>query len=663
MISKYKSFTSNPEDTTIEKTIDDIAGGKYKRQIETLRKYEKGDSKYSEEKKRLPHFTASGAFLNRRKADDLYKYSHCIVLDIDEILNPESLKKELITDPHTHFAFISPGGMGLKVWVKVDSQKEYHQIAFNQLVAYFEQKYGIEVDKSGKDVSRACFYSYDPFAYYDPSSEIFNVDVNTDHSPLDDVEHNKESTIAAIDYIFSHIDKEARRLQSEDGRNNHCHQFACICNRKGLDQVRAAEYFVKQYQEKDFTRSEIENTISGVYKRNLNEYAVQSEYHASPLAFQPTSSGTKLSSTDLHKIYEEVRAIKKEEIPEEKPLIKRNFESTVFKNSIVVIQGKKGSFKSRFAQSLLASVLKPRILCLNNNLGLKCQNIGKTVGVYIDTERNLKHQLPAAIQEIQNIVCVDRKKDPANLEYTSLVNIPREKRLKKLQLYLRDLQEKHEGKHLLVVIDVVTDLCQNFNDPVESMMVIDYLNNMINNENCTFLCVIHENPGIGSKARGHTGTELGNKATTQLQVKKIDMHAGKRVRIRYLKCRNTEQYPDFYAKYDADSRRLVEVKDAQVLDDNTQLKVSPQEICKYLANLDYPSDRKELLNDIADVFDISKRTAHDRITKIVDKQYPIVVDDEVYYLHKNKSRAVTYELKPIDENAKQVDDPNVEEEE
>jgi hypothetical protein len=54
-----------------------------------------------------------------------------------------------------------PSGDGLKWIVEIDLKQGSHQENFLAISNYIKQTYNIEVDKSGKDISRACFLPYD----------------------------------------------------------------------------------------------------------------------------------------------------------------------------------------------------------------------------------------------------------------------------------------------------------------------------------------------------------------------------------------------------------------------------------------------------------------------------------------------------------------------
>ncbi len=290
-ISHFDSFFVKPKDTTIEEVLDKIRSGKYQQQIVTLRQFKKGDRQYDQIKTSLHHFTASGSFLKSRKEGDLYEYSRIILLDIDNVTDPEALKNQLKQDDHVHFAFISPGGKGLKVGVRVNTQKEYHKIAFQQVRKHFEGAYDIVIDISGKDVSRACFYSYDPALYHNTKATLFKVDISQASFSTAPGHHKSDNIPSPVEDKFNQIFKQAEEQFPFDkgSRNNHCHHFGCICNRDGVDQGHATEYYYR-YKEEDFPESEIKNSIESAYK-NRGEYGLNA-YDQGPIL---PNSGSKRS--------------------------------------------------------------------------------------------------------------------------------------------------------------------------------------------------------------------------------------------------------------------------------------------------------------------------------------------------------------------------------
>ena len=89
-----------------------------------------------------------------------------MTIDFDHLPNLNEVKKQLLEDEYfeTELLFTSPSGDGLKWVIKIDLSKATHQEYFKAVSNYLQQKYKLEVDQSGKDISRACFLSHDPDA-------------------------------------------------------------------------------------------------------------------------------------------------------------------------------------------------------------------------------------------------------------------------------------------------------------------------------------------------------------------------------------------------------------------------------------------------------------------------------------------------------------------
>lgn len=166
IISKYSSAVdkvSEPVDLYSE--LMNIKNGDYKDIIDLCRELYSAGNKadYSKKKKFLPAVTFSGEFEGSRKADSLKAYSYFIIIDIDA-LEKETipfLKKELFEDEFVAAIWISPSGHGLKILIATTSSSQYHKQCFDAISEYLSNRYGINVDKSGSDICRLCFVSYD----------------------------------------------------------------------------------------------------------------------------------------------------------------------------------------------------------------------------------------------------------------------------------------------------------------------------------------------------------------------------------------------------------------------------------------------------------------------------------------------------------------------
>jgi hypothetical protein len=114
----------------------------------------------------------SGIFSKRGKKH-LIQHSKFICLDVDKIPNAYQLKEELKKVDFIHYMFISPSGNGLKIIIKIDATtEEDHKQYFLALEKHFKEVLNVEIDKACKDVSRACFLSYD-------SAPFWNIESNT----------------------------------------------------------------------------------------------------------------------------------------------------------------------------------------------------------------------------------------------------------------------------------------------------------------------------------------------------------------------------------------------------------------------------------------------------------------------------------------------------
>lgn len=151
-------YTNELHETSVDKALERIATGKSKDLIDQLRTLDK--SERGRVKKNLPIVLFSGMFTGRK--DELLKeHSGFIVLDFDNLDNLNQVKQSIGSDKYVYSCWVSPSGNGLKALVKV-TNPERHRDHFRSLTSYFDKQYGLEVDPSGVNESRACFESYDP---------------------------------------------------------------------------------------------------------------------------------------------------------------------------------------------------------------------------------------------------------------------------------------------------------------------------------------------------------------------------------------------------------------------------------------------------------------------------------------------------------------------
>lgn len=193
-ISKFNNLkaTNRSEEITLYDELRHIKYGTYKETIIKCRNaLSDGDKElYTTLKAYLPAVTFSGIFGMGRKAANIIRYNHLMVLDIDHLPADEvqSTKDTLSKDRYVLAIWLSPSGNGLKCLIRIGSEQALHKMAFNSLSTYFLNNYKIEIDKSGKDVSRLCFTSWDESIYFNVHAEIYD-------ETLDLVSEKKEVSV------------------------------------------------------------------------------------------------------------------------------------------------------------------------------------------------------------------------------------------------------------------------------------------------------------------------------------------------------------------------------------------------------------------------------------------------------------------------------------
>jgi len=235
-------------------------------------------------KKRLPSICFSGRF-GKREAESLLEHSGLICLDVDKIKAADvvAVKKVISDDEHCLAAFVSPGGLGVKIIVKIHPDKANHKAQFLALEKYFndflarftstqenkkkkgngkiDPKQGkylrVHVDKSGKDVNRVCYESYDPEIYWNDDSSVW-------YECLE--EQVVQTEVSDYDLIIAKLQLwiDKKETYFKGNRNNFLYQFSCALCRYGVGEMRAMTYLNGNYT--DYPIGELQTTVKGAYK-------------------------------------------------------------------------------------------------------------------------------------------------------------------------------------------------------------------------------------------------------------------------------------------------------------------------------------------------------------------------------------------------------------
>jgi hypothetical protein len=278
MVTIFKNFNEVVEHKSLLSILEEIKTGKYKHAIVYLRKSlsEKKEEAYNKAKKSLPAFTPSGKFVGGRKLEFLAEYSNCIILDIDKLsaADLQNAKHLANQSEFTFASFISPSGNGLKILIKINSDKTNHKEAFLLVQEYYESILKLEIDKSGKDITRLCFYSSDENLYLNENATVFASAAKQSETEIiipQTETHNSQFITHNSEALYNHCIKfTEKKVQYANGsRNVFVHQLACNLNRKGVSLHEALGYILTDF---GYDEKEVTQAVNSAYG-NLHEFA------------------------------------------------------------------------------------------------------------------------------------------------------------------------------------------------------------------------------------------------------------------------------------------------------------------------------------------------------------------------------------------------------
>lgn len=161
----FPAFGESSLTTSLDSTLRFIGSEKLRDKVLRCREYYilKDLKNYDLLKKTLPAVTFSGVFNSKRKTDFLETYTGLIIFDIDKLTlyEVECYFETIKVDKYVISIWRSPSGHGLKFLIYHEFGSSYHKKVFSEAKKYFEERYAINIDKSGSDISRLCFLSFD----------------------------------------------------------------------------------------------------------------------------------------------------------------------------------------------------------------------------------------------------------------------------------------------------------------------------------------------------------------------------------------------------------------------------------------------------------------------------------------------------------------------
>jgi len=324
------------------------------------------------------------------------------------------------------------------------------------------------------------------------------------------------------------------------------------------------------------------------------------------------------------------------------------------KNTINCIQGKQGCHKSRLGEGLMALALST-----NGNdeyLGFK-KVMGESItNCYIDSERNISNEFPLAIKSIQSQAGANKGTFHPDFRFTSIKQVSRKQRLEAVKQFIEEIR-RSTNKHLFVVLDVLTDCISNFNDVSESMELLDYLGNLCENSDATFLLIIHENPG-SDKGRGHLGTELANKASTVMSIgfeKNKNNEDTDLIKLKFVKLRSAKRPQKIHIEYNEQSKGLALASQKLINEFLVERKQKADigQIAEFLGgcmDVDGKYSQQDLLEKLTAEFSSSVNTIKLRLDEIESQKKEVLnITGSSYTIKKisDNGKATFYKLEQI----------------
>lgn len=174
-------------------------------------------NQYRKLKTTLPYLVCAQFHPKVRKKEN-FLFTERFLIDIDHLsefqLNLNTVKAQLSRDPRVELLFISPGGDGLKVLFHLAEKitdSGYYAVFYKAFCHHFANQYqlGGALDSKTNDVSRCCFVSFDPAAFYNVDAEEIIAGEYLSSEGFEDFDRVQKE--------FKAKEKEDKKLQDELG--------------------------------------------------------------------------------------------------------------------------------------------------------------------------------------------------------------------------------------------------------------------------------------------------------------------------------------------------------------------------------------------------------------------------------------------------------------
>ena len=280
-ITLYKDvYSKQPHYVSLSHVLERIKSGqKCRGLVEQVRKGDTGA------KLKLSAIIFSGVVEGNREDVNLSRHSGMVILDFDH-LNERlpQVRQQMMQRTDVVAVFLSPGGNGLKVLVRIADGKKHRQ-HYKALMHEIEG-----LDEKNINETRACFESYDPAIYINYNAHPF--------TKL--IEPVLASPTGGPEGAFAKLEKWLTgkgNMFASGNRNNYIFCLASACCRFGIGEEEATQLIKLNYLSRDseFTIREALGAIRSAYKRNLFASA---EFNRDTLVERSTKKEVQVAMDD-----------------------------------------------------------------------------------------------------------------------------------------------------------------------------------------------------------------------------------------------------------------------------------------------------------------------------------------------------------------------------
>ena len=468
--------------TTASQAVADIQSGKWSKQIHALRSATGEDR--DRLKRNLPAFLFSGKFRERNKAG-LIQHSGQVCADIDKVPDRVGELHDLAhSDPHAAAAFVSPSGTGIKIIFRTDN--------FDAVRAHVKKFYNADVDEAAKDVSRLCFVSHDPAAFFNP-----------DAVPLPTVVEHKAELAKPLS--SSHPAKRSQIAEKILGTIQWTDSTGfCKCPGEHLHTAGNSPRDCQVKIDGAPTLKCFHNSCAGILDGVNHELRSQiGKAEFVPASPTRATIGEHLDSFRFN--------IKKNAPPEEPSVFEVNRATFATRGNLSAVTAQAKAGKSAWLTALCASTIAPNPDDCDL-LGVRAVNPEGLPVLLLDTEHSPFHH---------HALC-DRILRRAMLTESELLHAYRLAGFSVPDLNAALEYLIADRKWLAVILDGTGDFVADVNDPEECNSFVARLHGLAIQNDTHILNVLHLNPGSDFKSRGHLGSQLERKAESNIRIEKTD---------------------------------------------------------------------------------------------------------------------------------------------